>query len=70
MGGKEAYDERKRLRAENELLRERRENERLKDDLRSKSILEGLAALFSGNALVRISHQPGLMDIRLIPESE
>ena len=54
--GDPLYDERRRLEKENEVLRLRRENSRLKEEAEFKEqagvIAAGLAAFFTGNALI------------------
>ena len=55
--GDPLYDEKRKLQRENELLRERKENDRLKKELRFEERMEvisqGLAAFFAGKACIR-----------------
>lgn len=48
------YEECKRLESENEVLRLRRENDRLKQEAQSTIILDGVAAVFEGDAFFEV----------------
>ena len=61
--GDPAYEERRRLKAENDLLRERNENERLKREraaeIFSTLAVESLTAFFRGEAALGIEQADG-----------
>lgn len=58
------YQERRRLEAENAMLREKRENERLKSEAQSLAILDGVSALFSGTGSLFVAPENGGWRIR------